>query len=87
MRIRYYGFLANRHRAEKLAQARHLLDGAEPSSVSDDGAELKQADGTLLQQAEELELCPECKLGRLFVVLRVGAPLHPAIEPWSFDSS
>ena len=87
MRIRYYGFLANRHRAEKLARARKLLHGAEPSSVIDDGAELKQADGTLLQKAEELELCPECKLGRLLVVLRVGAPLHRAIEPWSFDSS
>ena len=86
MRIRYYGFLANRHRAEKLQRARQLLDGAEPSSVSDDGAEVKQADGTLLQQADELERCPECKLGRLLVV-RVMARPDRAIESWSFDSS
>jgi hypothetical protein len=87
MRIRYYGFLANRHRAEKLARARKLLHRAEPGSLSDDGAELKQAEGTLLQEAEKLELCPECKLGRLIVVTRVTARLRRATEPWSFDSS
>ena len=65
MRIRYYGLLANRHRTENLQRARHLLNGTESSSLSDHGAEVKQADGTLLKQAEQLELCPECKLGRL----------------------
>ena len=86
VRVRYYGFLANRHRAEKLQRARQLLHEAEPSFVSDDGAEVKQADGTLLQQAEELELCPQCKLGRLLVV-GVMARSDRAIASWSFDSS
>lgn len=45
-RIRYYGFLANRHRSEKVAAARRLIigtmiapstDSSEPASPSDDG--------------------------------------------------
>jgi hypothetical protein len=86
VRVRYYGFLANRHRAEKLARARKLLGGAKSSSVNDDVSELKQTDGTLQQQVEELELCPECKLGRLLVVRVMARPAR-AIASWSFDSS
>ncbi len=86
VRVRYYGFLANRHRAEKLARARKFLDGAKSSSVNDDVSELKQTDGTLQQQVEELELCPECKLGRLLLVRVMARPAR-AIASWSFDSS
>jgi len=86
VRVRYYGFLANRHRAEKLARARKFLDGAKSSSVNDDVSELKQTDGMLQQQVEELELCPECKLGRLLLI-RVMARPDRANTSWSFDSS
>ena len=86
VRVRYYGFLANRHRAEKLARARKFLDGAKSSSVNDDVSELKQTNGTLQQQVEELELCPECKLGRLLLVRVMARPAR-AIASWSFDSS
>jgi hypothetical protein len=86
VRVRYYGFLANRHRAEKLQRARQLLHGAKSSSVNDDVSELKQTDGTLHQQADELALCPQCKLGRLLLV-RVMARPDRAIASWSFDSS
>ena len=47
VRVRYYGFLANRHRAEKLARARKFLDGAKSSSVNDDVSELRSVSTTL----------------------------------------
>jgi Putative transposase len=66
-RIRYFGFLSNRHRAEKIALAKALLgqgredcesqlEAAAPAPEASDAAELKGA------------LCPVCKKGRLIVI-------------------
>ncbi len=81
MRVRYYGFLANRHRAVKLQRARQLL-GENTSSTGNESSEPDTSD-----PAGELELCPKCKQGRLVVIARVGTLLDRTQPPWSFDSS
>lgn len=81
MRIRYYGFLANRHRTEKLQQARQFLG----ENTSSTGKEPAQPES--LEPVDELELCPKCKKGRLVVIASVGTSLDRTQPPWSFDSS
>ena len=85
MRIRYYGFLANRHRAQKLQQVRRLLDNETSSSETDPST--PEPPSPQAEPADELELCPKCKKGRLHVIARIGAPLDRPQKPWSFDSS
>jgi len=66
-RIRYYGFLANRYRREKLAQCRHLLGMraheatavAPPKGYRDRYEELT---GCTLRE------CPQCHRGHMIVV-------------------
>ncbi len=86
MRVRYYGFLANRHRAEKLQRIRFLL-GQQPLSNSSEPPTLPVAEDPGEQELPDTsELCPECKKGRL----RVVAPIQATMElphQWSFDSS
>jgi hypothetical protein len=70
MRIRHYGFLANRYRKEKLETCRRLLGCDEPTKSQDDvglpAREPKeQADDT---QAEIS--CPVCKTGRMQIIDR-----------------
>jgi len=87
-RIRYFGFLANRNRAENLLQARRLIEEHRADGNGNNAAEtsfeptrpLHNATGT-----DEIELCPECKNGRLFLILRVDYPGRR--ETWRFDSS
>ena len=71
-RIRYYGFFANGHRAEKLALCRRLLD-LEPLHAKDDAGE--PIEDTALP-------CPCCG-GRMIIVERFDAP-HVSAK---FDSS
>ncbi len=85
MRIRYYGFLVNRHRAEKLQRARQLL-GENSSSTGNEPSQPKSPE-PVGELADELELCPKCKQGRLVVIASVGTPLDRTQPPWSFDSS
>jgi hypothetical protein len=85
MRIRYYGFLANRHRAQKLQQARRLLDDEITSSETDPST--PETPSPQDEPADELELCPKCKKGRLHVIAPIGALVDRPQEPWSFDSS
>lgn len=64
VRIRHYGFLANRVRREKVALARRLLgvrDEAEKSTTGGDEFAGNE------NQENELERCPICKLGRMIV--------------------
>ena len=66
-RIRYFGFLSNRHRAEKVALAKFLLGQGkeEPAPQLDDAAPVREA-----SDAPELKgaICPVCKKGRLIVI-------------------
>jgi Putative transposase/Transposase zinc-binding domain len=75
-RIRYYGFLGNRHRSERLTRCRQLLDmtttevRADPHSTAKGYRErYQQLTGRSLRQ------CPQCKQGEMIVV---------AISPRSF---
>jgi hypothetical protein len=59
VRIRHFGFLANRVRRQKLLQCRALLAAsAAPISIDPDGA----------TSVEDPHCCPICKLGRLLVI-------------------
>ncbi len=59
VRIRYYGFLANCHRRERLALARELLS----VPVADPAKKAAPLDSTQQQHR-----CPHCREGRLLLV-------------------
>jgi hypothetical protein len=63
MRIRHYGYLANRHRSEKLEICRRLLGSAPPPP-----ADSNSADGETSNSTTEIAIpCPICRQGRLEV--------------------
>src|ERR1700692_2784741 len=85
-RIRYYGFLGNRHREEKLAVCRHLLgmpqvakDNAERVTETDYRDRYEDLTGRSLRQ------CPQCRQGNM-VVVRI-LPRWSAQSPAVVDSS
>ena len=87
MRVRYYGFLANRHRKDKLEQIRRLLGQAEPIDTEPSDSVIgvdAQGQETTTDSGDR---CPECRKGRL----RLVAPLTPQpvvfLNSWGFDSS
>lgn len=78
MRIRYYGFLANRDRDHRLDAVRSLLNQAQPrASVADPGGDTDE------------HRCPQCQQGRLIVidVVRSNVISHAPALPWPFDTS
>lgn len=84
-RIRYYGFLSNRHREEKLAICRHLL--AMPPAIPEQASGEQLSDGgyeTLYEKltGASLRQCPICRAGRM-VDVEILAPSLPE----SIDSS
>ncbi|MDX1429120.1 MAG: IS91 family transposase [Rhodothermales bacterium] len=84
MRVRYYGFLANRHRAQKLERIRFLLGQQSLSMRSEPPTVQPGGDLADHELPDTNQLCPHCKKGRL----RVVAPLPVKHLPsWSFDSS
>ena len=70
VRIRHFGFLANRKRAEKLALCRSLLPArqtaAEPTASSAIGCDTKTGE-------QEPRRCPICKIGRLVFIEAITA--------------
>ena len=83
-RIRYYGFLGNRYRKEKLQQCRHLLGMIllEPSS-STEVAELDYRDRYQALTGSSLWECPACHRGRMIVI----AEIPPGSVPTITDTS
>lgn len=85
VRIRHYGFLANRGRMKKLGLARNLLrqHSAQAASASVDRSE----DSIGIGKADDAFLCPRCKKGHLVIAGDIspvaGSP--PMIE--NFDTS
>jgi hypothetical protein len=70
-RIRYYGLLANRHRAAKLERCRALLAMPEPSTPSHDSP---NAAGRIERlTGVQIRLCPFCRTGTM-VPVRLLAP-------------
>ena len=60
VRIRHFGFLANRVRKQKLIQCRALLAASQPiSSIDSDGS---------TTSVEDPHACPICKRGRLVII-------------------
>jgi hypothetical protein len=66
VRIRQFGFLANRVRKHKLAQCRTLLALCQPPPSADSD---NSADSSL----SDAQACPVCKLGRMIVIELLGA--------------
>lgn len=85
VRIRYYGFLANRNRADNILLARQLIAEQSPNTKDAIVDEKQPPTSANIDTESDVDLCPQCKQGRLVVILRVGYPTTH--EPWSFDSS
>lgn len=74
-RIRYYGFLANRHRAQKLDLCRRLLHAPEPAeSIAHQG--LDRVALIEILTGVNPTLCPRCQQGRL--IRREVLPVSPS---------
>jgi hypothetical protein len=80
MRIRYYGFLANRVRGDKLALAKRLI-GMPGSTETSDG------EAPVSTQDHDRELCPACKEGRLVIVGAIDPDPGWTTHPPGFDTS
>lgn len=87
MRVRYYGFLANRNRADKLTRIRRLLAQHSDFTNSDSSDEPTAHETNPDEASDICELCPACKKGRLLTVANVPPLLFRIRKPWSFDSS
>jgi Putative transposase len=79
-RIRYYGFLANRYREEKLARCRDLL-GMPPSEPA-----ASEADKDYSERYEELTgsslwKCPVCHQGRMLMIEILPRSPHRYLTP------
>ena len=89
VRIRYYGFLANREKSTHLEKVRHLLE-AESTSI-DHSTNPSPADTSpqdlCLSTMDDLDLCPSCREG-FMVPIEVLKPISSAIlEPLFIDTS
>jgi hypothetical protein len=66
-RIRYYGFLANRYREQKLAHCRELLDMQAPEPPAFEGAkDYRERYEELI--GPQLRECPVCHQGRMLAI-------------------
>lgn len=80
-RIRYYGFLGNRYRSEKLTQCRRLLGmhsagmAQEPAPSAKDYRE-RYEDLT----GHSLRVCPHCREGNMIVVAIVPRSITPPVN-------
>lgn len=83
-RIRYYGFLGNRYRKEKLEQCRHLLGMVplQPHSPTE-ATELDYHDRYEALTGSSLWECPACHRGRMIVI----ADILPGSIPTITDTS
>ena len=72
MRIRHFGLLANRHRAEKLSACRAALAQPAPTPAAKESA----AELLLRLTGVDFEQCPHCRSGRLRTV-SIIAPSDP----------
>ena len=80
-RIRYYGFLANRHRRQKLARCRQLLAMAQPEAT-DEAAARDYRDQYQQLTGASLTECPACQRGHMVIieVLKPAKPSRPVCD-------
>ena len=78
-RIRYYGFLANRHREHKLAECRRLLRAPPPPAepAGRDAADYRDHHEALTGRS--LRHCPRCRHGNMQLLDHLDAEVCPAI--------
>jgi hypothetical protein len=74
MRIRYYGFLANRFRRERLDQCRSLLGVSSHVTPPSEG---HQESTESLNSPSTHQTCPVCKNGKLVIIDVVAGPHSP----------
>ena len=79
-RIRYYGFLANRYREQKLAQCRELLGMPVPEPAT------SKASNDYHDRYEELtgsslSKCPVCHQGRMLMIEILPRSPHRYLTP------
>ena len=93
MRIRYFGYLANRQRQEKLALCRRLVGEVARPSINEACPEPTPAAG---DAPPEIVVCPACQqgslrhhllLGPLFASRLVSADTGPACRAQSREDS
>jgi len=82
-RIRYYGFLGNRFRQEKLARCRQLLGMALPQVPPEQSADLDYYDRHEELTGTSLRICPVCRRGHMLVVELLEPLRTPAITDTS----
>jgi hypothetical protein len=85
-KIRYFGFMANRHHAQSLSLCRRLLGSNSPSPSTPQVKDWKERYRELT--GEDLNVCPACKQGRLFRVdLLLPIPSNPLLPDVRYDTS
>ena len=84
-RIRYYGFLGNRHRQEKLEQCRRLLGTPSPDQSHRMAAKEDYRDRYEDLTGRSLRQCPQCRVGHMVLVAIL--PKAPHHIPVGIDSS
>jgi hypothetical protein len=83
-RIRYYGFLGNRYRQEKLARCRQLLHMKPPMAApTETGMQKDYRDRHEALTGSSLRECPACHRGHMFTVQTLPAGRSPAIHDTS----
>ena len=87
VKIRYYGFMANRHRSNNLARCRALL-GQPPAATAKAPPEQTKPTGEVLDDTMTFR-CPVCRKGTMRIIERLERkrsplgrlPAPPAIPP------
>ena len=78
VRIRHFGFLANRNREESLARCRRLFGASPPPLASEPGVAKPASEPTTTDVAPP-KSCPVCRVGRMVMVEAI--PRHPSPPP------
>jgi hypothetical protein len=73
VRVRHYGFLANRHRVEKVTRCRELLAAAAPPQAESPGAPTPSApaEPVVVTKARCGTTCPACGVGQMVIIERL----------------
>ncbi|HTX71863.1 MAG TPA: IS91 family transposase [Rectinemataceae bacterium] len=85
VRVRHYGFLANRSRRKMLEQARALL--GQPSADAESASVVGSCDRVGLEKAADPFLCPRCKQGQLVIVGDIQPVVMVSAGMEVFDTS
>jgi hypothetical protein len=80
VRIRYFGFLANRHRHENLQHCRQLLGIATAPTEGHDSLNDTSPDDAS-DESSQPQRCPVCQNGQLFVIHTFEPPHRWPVQP------